>query len=134
MVNERSVSGLCVHTCALCCILDLGGRALAREWIHVQMRSFIVSVVEGKKQKIQYGLPLVGNCCRAAWILSASFPNPRNSRVTAIEAIVRDPSKQKNISLSCHKVSFQTRTNYCRTYLMEYIWLHSQQSPSTSDL
>lgn len=125
----------CLHDGKLLC-LHAGGRSVEKIWITNQVTSFTVSVDGKKKPKIQYRLPLVGYCCRAAWILSAGFPNPRNSRITAIEAIVRDPSKQNKMPVPTGRsmTPFATRTNYCRAFLSDYIWLHSQQSPATSDL
>lgn len=111
-----------------------GGRPVEKIWIEKQVSSFTVSIEGKKKPKIQYRLPLIGNCCRAAWVLSAGFPNPRNSRITAIEAIVRDPTKLKMPAVPTRKTPFATRSNFCRAFLSDYIWLHSQQSPSTSDL
>ena len=110
-----------------------GGRTAERRWIVDQISKFSVCVEGKKKPEIHYRLPLVGKCCRAAWVQVAGFPNPRNSRVTSIEALVRDPSKRNPIHKK-RNVPFETRTNYCKAFLANYIWLHSQQSPATSDL
>lgn len=123
-----------VLTSAIRCILHVGGRNLERQWLHKQVASFAVSVEGKKKPKIQYRLPLVGNCCRAAWILSAGFPNPKNKRVLGIEALVRKHQMTPLPLSTKRRIPFATGENFCRAFLTEYIWLHSQQSPSTSDL
>jgi len=95
-----------------------------------------VVIVEGKKKPtIKYRLPLIGGCCRTAWVLAAGFPNLRNSRVQGIEAKLRKyagrlPKKQTKAKL----LRWNTRTNYAKAFLQQYALLHSQKSPSCTTL
>lgn len=53
------------------------------------IKRFLVYQEGTQKPRVCYHLPLIGDCCRVAWVLAAGFPNPRNSRIQGIEASLR---------------------------------------------
>lgn len=104
-------------------------------WLKKQIESFVVHDPAKKKPGFRYHLPIIGPCCRAAWVLAAGFKNAKNSRVTSLEAKIRSGncgvvSKKRHPNTT----NFATRSNFAKAFIEEYIWLHSQKSPSNGNL
>ena len=80
-----------------------------------------------KKTKFEYRLPFIGDLCRHAWVLTAGFPNPHNSRVREIEADIRNPARllKKKKKVSTHVPKLCNRGMYATAYIEEYILKHS---------
>jgi len=119
------------------CLNDFAGGSQSADtkWLETEIQKFVVVVPSKKKPLIKYRLPLIGGCCRGAWVLGAGFPNPRNSRVQSIEAKLRKfggklPKRQNKAKV----FRWNTRTNFARAFLTEYAILHSQRSPSCATL
>ena len=112
-----------------------GSQSADTKWLEAEIQKFVVVVPNKKKPQIKYRLPLIGGCCRAAWVIGAGFPNPRNSRVQAIEAKLRKFGGKLPKRQTKQKVyRWNTRTNFARAFLTEYAFLHSQRSPSCGTL
>ena len=87
-----------------------------------------------RKPKFQYRLPLVGDVCRCCWILTAGYKNGNNTRVRKVEASIRRgqhaPSKP---AINRRKIALN-RSTYAIAFLQEYVFKHSQSSPSAEIL
>ena len=121
----------------MCCKLLEGGTQRAEtEWLTHTIKTFLVYVPGKAKPKFHYRLPLVGDCCRAAWVLAVGFPNPRNSRVQNIEAVLRRTQGKPEIEAKPRRQvrKYDTRTFYARAFVEEYILTNSQESPCRTKL
>ena len=106
-----------------------GTRNSDTQWLVDQIKSFIIYREGQKKPTFQYRLPYIGECCRPAWVTAVGFPNPRNSRVHNIEAVLRR-NRGKFVTKVKRNVSkFDTGTFYAKAFLEEYICTHHQDSP-----
>ena len=110
-----------------------------KDWIRTQLKSFVVQVPNKKKPKFEYRLPIVGKCCKKAWMLAVGFPSGKNTRVATIAGQIRDPSKAtSSVASDTFRRYTQkkviTRTQYAESFLCEYILTHSQRSPSGTDM
>ena len=112
-----------------------GSQSAETKWLEAEIQKFVVVVPNKKKPQIKYRLPLIGGCCRAAWVIGAGFPNPRNSRIQGIEAKLRKNGGRLPKRTTKQKVyRWNTRTNFARAFLTEYALMHSQRSPSCGTL
>lgn len=128
-LKPQLISVVCVH------VFVGGSQSADTKWLEAEIQKFVVVVPAKKKPLIKYRLPLIGGCCREAWVLSAGFPNPRNSRVQSIEAKLRKFGGKIPKKTTKQKVyRWNTRTNFARAFLTEYVFLHSQRSPSCGTL
>ena len=100
------------------------------EWVRKQLLGFAVRIAGKTKPQFHYTLPLIGNVCRAAWVLTAGFPNPNNSRVRRLEAEIRNPDLLHG-QISCRVHKKITRTSYANAFLTNYVLKHSERSPVT---
>jgi len=94
-----------------------------------QIKSFIVFREGKKKPQFQYHLPYIGQCCRTAWVTAVGFPNPRNSRIQNIEAVLRRNRGKYLTKVKRNVSKFDTRTFYAKAFLEDYICTHHQDSP-----
>ena len=124
-----------VHT-HLTGITNPAGEKVNQEtrWVKEQLCGFAVHIPGKTKPKFNYTLPLIGNVCRAAWILTAGFPNPNNSRVRRLECEIRNPNVEQSRLSTRRRKNYITRTSYANAFLTNYILRHSERSPVTSDL
>ena len=81
-----------------------------------------------RKPAFRYSLPLVGHVSRKCWILCAGYQNANNGRVRGIEARIR--KGEKCIGVKLHRRHVTNATAYCKAFMREYIFRHSQSSPS----
>ena len=85
-----------------------------------------------RKPRFQYVLLLVGAVCRGCWALCVGYLSPRNNRVLSIEAQIRagrtgpDPKMPRRRPL--------TPTSYAVAFMKDYVFKHSQSSPSDNIL
>lgn len=109
-----------------------GGFSNESAWVFGQLTEFLVSQGPHRKPKLQYQLPLVGDVCRKCWILSAGYLNGNNNRVRAIEARLR--RGEKGLGVKLPKRRLVNPSSYARAFMSEYIFQHSQSSPSDTIL
>lgn len=115
--------------------IEGGTQGAETEWLTNTIKSFLVYVPGKTKPQIHYRLPLIGACCRAAWVLAAGFPNPKNSRVQNIEAVLRRTRGKCYPKVNTRRVcKFDTRTFYARAFVQDYILNHNEQSPCKTKL
>ena len=128
-VKPKLVTNVCANDFAG------GSQSAETKWLEQEIQKFLVVVAGKKKPSIKYRLPLIGGCCREAWVIGAGFPNPRNSRIQGIEAKLRKNGGRLPKRTTKQKVyRWNTHTNFARAFLTEYALMHSQRSPSCGTL
>ena len=70
----------------------------------------------------------MGDVCRRCWTLCAGYVNRDNGRVRRAEALIRKGVKAAGVKLPKNRVT--NATSYVRAFMSEYIFRHSQSSPS----
>ena len=105
-----------------------GGFTGETPWVFGEVYKFRVGRGEGKKPTFQYRLPVVGDVCRPAWILCAGYCNKNNGRVRTVEALIRRGVKA--VPERRAKILTLNVTAYTRAFIHDYIFHHSQCSPS----
>ena len=136
-VMSTDLCNFLCQNCQLCKIEALiaifhtigGTQHSETEWLVETIKSNLVFVEGQPKPLIRYHLPIIGNCCRSAWVLGAGFPNPRNGRVGSIEAVLRRHRGKFVRKLKRTTGRFDTRTNYAIAFLEEHILTHCHYSP-----
>ena len=93
-----------------------------------QLKRSAYSVGVYRKPRFQYQLPLVGAVCRACWTICVGYPRPKNNRVLSIEAKIRAGATGPEPKMP--RVRPLSTTTYAVAFIKEYIFKHSQSSPS----
>ena len=90
--------------CVCGAIACAGGSTTAeRNWLRQRLCEFVVKIPGKKKPKFKFKLPLIGDTCRSAWILTVGFPGRKNSRIANLEAAIRNPAlRTARTHATCH--------------------------------
>ena len=107
------------------------------KWLFHKVLAFKKPSQLGRKCRFQYHLAGFGNVCRAAWLLACGFPNPNNSRVRRMEALIRRGVKQlppRKVPGPRAKVSRFWLYEHAVAFLANYVLTHSEHSPVSPTL
>ena len=96
------------------------------------MLSFAVHNPGRLKCKFQYKITLVGEVCRACWVTTAGYVNPRNGRVAKVESSIRKGHKTPKRASLQNRWTATDRSAYARSFIRDYIFTNSQYSPSAT--